>query len=156
MNGRTGAHSIISEQCGPVQRRPTPDIRLGDNRSWWTRTTFAPIRTRNGRQALESELLALGIVFKHSRPYHPQTCGKIERWHQTLKLFLAKQPPARSLAALQRQIDRFNQIYNTHRPHRSLGRRTPQQAYDAPGPPKGRPLGKKKRATVYDGPTQRS
>jgi transposase InsO family protein len=49
----------------------------------------------------------MGIVYKHSRPYHPQTCGKIERWHQTLKRFLAKQAPARSVAELQRQVDRF-------------------------------------------------
>lgn len=197
---------------------------------------------RNGRQALESELLGLGIVFKHSRPYHPQTCGKVERFHQTLKKFLAKQPAAQTIGQLQRQIDRFTTIYNLQRPHRSLGRRTPLQAYTArdkarpaaakitlandtrvrhdiidktgavtlryksklhhigigrdhrgtriillrsgldvrilthdgqqlrrltldpakdyqgtgrpPGPPKGRPLGKRNRATVYDGPTQ--
>ncbi len=48
--------------------------------------------SRGGRQVLESELLALGVVFKHSRPYHPQTCGKIELRHQTLKKFLCKQP----------------------------------------------------------------
>lgn len=86
---------------------------------------------RGGRQALESELLALGIVFKHSRPYHPQTCGKIERWHQTLKKFLTKQPRARTIRELQRQLDRFVAYYNTTRPHRALGRRTPRSVYDA-------------------------
>jgi transposase InsO family protein len=197
---------------------------------------------RNGRQALESELVALGVVFKHSRPYHPQTCGKVERLHQTLKLFLAKQPAAHTISQVQRQINRFTSIYNDQRPHRSLGRTTPRDAYNArdkarptaakitlandtrvrhdivstngsitlryktklhhigigrdhrgkhvialragldirilttdgellrrlqldpnktyhgtgrpPGPPKGRPLGKRNRATVYDGPTQ--
>jgi transposase InsO family protein len=84
---------------------------------------------RGGRQALEQELLALGIVFKHSRPYHPQTCGKIERWHQTLKKFLRKQPRARTIRELQRQLDRFVAYYNDIRPHRSLGRRTPRSVY---------------------------
>ena len=39
----------------------------------------------------EQELFSLGIATKHSRPYHPQTCGKVERFHQTLKKFLAVQ-----------------------------------------------------------------
>ena len=39
----------------------------------------------------EQELFALGIEAKHARPYHPQTCGKVERFHQTMKKFLAKQ-----------------------------------------------------------------
>ena len=39
--------------------------------------------------AIEQELFALGIEAKHSRPYHPQTCGKVERFHQTMKKFLA-------------------------------------------------------------------
>jgi len=57
--------------------------------------------TRKGKTVFESELERLGIVYKHSRPYPPQTCGKIERFHQTLKVFLACQRPARSLRVLQ-------------------------------------------------------
>lgn len=86
---------------------------------------------RNGRSALEGVLDELGITFKHSRPYHPQTCGKIERFHQTLKRFLAKQPAARTIEDLQDQLDRFRELYNTVRPHRALGRRTPNQAFTA-------------------------
>ncbi|HVR88522.1 MAG TPA: integrase core domain-containing protein, partial [Candidatus Limnocylindria bacterium] len=67
----------------------------------------------------------------HSRPYHPQTCGKVERFHQTQKKYLAKQPAARSLEALQAQLDRFASSYNTERPHRALGRRTPQEVFEA-------------------------
>jgi hypothetical protein len=73
----------------------------------------------------------MGIVYKHSRPYHPQTCGKIERWHQTLKRFLAKQKPARSMAELQRQVDRFVSYYNEERPHRARGSITPLAAFEA-------------------------
>jgi len=84
---------------------------------------------RKGRCVMENELAALGIDFKHSRPYHPQTCGKVERFHQTLKKHLAKQRRARTLAQLQAQLDRFAEYYNSVRPHRALGRRTPQQAW---------------------------
>src|SRR5437763_15548925 len=86
---------------------------------------------RKGRCVMENELANLGIDFKHSRPYHPQTCGKIERFHQTLKKHLAKKRPARSLAQLQTQLDRFADYYNATRPHRALGRRTPQEAWTA-------------------------
>jgi transposase InsO family protein len=56
-------------------------------------------QSRNGTCAIELELIGLGIDYKHSRPYHPQTCGKVERVHQTLKRWLAKQPPAATLTA---------------------------------------------------------
>lgn len=88
-------------------------------------------RSRRGRVALESELDRLGIQCVHSTPYHPQTCGKVERFHQTLKLFLAKQAAAQSLAHLQAQLDAFRTIYNRHRPHRALDGRTPLQAFNA-------------------------
>jgi hypothetical protein len=70
-------------------------------------------------------------VFTHSRPYHPQTCGKVERVHQTVKRHLATQPRARTLAQLQHQLDAFRGYYNALRPHRALHRQTPQQAYQA-------------------------
>ena len=84
-----------------------------------------------GRVALEIELDLLGVRFGHSRPYHPQTCGKVERFHQTQKKWLGAQPPATTLTQLQHQLDRFRRYYNTIRPHRAVERRTPQQAYDA-------------------------
>jgi transposase InsO family protein len=78
-----------------------------------------------GRVALEVELATHGILANRSTPYHPQTCGKVERFHQTQKKWLAKQPPAATLTELQRQLDRFRRYYNTTRPHRALHRRTP-------------------------------
>jgi transposase InsO family protein len=81
-----------------------------------------------GRVALEVQLGLRGVRVSHSRPYHPQTCGKVERFHQTLKKWLAAQPTAATLAGLQRQLNRFCTYYNTGRPHRALGRRTPAQA----------------------------
>ena len=78
----------------------------------------------------EQELFALGITAKHSRPYHPQTCGKVERFHQTMKKFLAKQDIT-TKKQLQRQLDRFVTYYNELRPHRALGRRTPAEVHGA-------------------------
>ncbi len=87
--------------------------------------------TDNGRVALEIELDLLGVRFHHSRPYHPQTCGKVERFHQTQKKWLAAQPEPVTLADLQRQLDWFRRYYNTVRPHRAVNRPTPQQACQA-------------------------
>ena len=92
-----------------------------------------------GRVALEITLNDRGIAATHSRPYHPQTCGKVERFHKTLKRWLATQPRAKTLHQLQAQLDRFRDYYNTARPHRALGRRTPLEAYQAR--PKATPTG---------------
>jgi transposase InsO family protein len=94
---------------------------------------------RRGKVLLEYELERLGIQFKNSRPYHPQTLGKVERLHQTLKRYLAKQPAAQTLSELQGQLDAFVHYYNNIRPHRALHRRTPLQAYSARA--KARPAG---------------
>ena len=88
-------------------------------------------RSVGAKVLLESELERLGIVFKHSTPYHPQTCGKVERLHQTLKRFLAKQAPASSLAELQFQLDAFRDYYNQRRAHRALDRQTPISVFNA-------------------------
>lgn len=106
------------------RRYGIPASVLTDNGAVFTGTP-----RRGGRVALEIELDLLGVRFHHSRPYHPQTCGKVERFHQTQKKWLAAQPAAGTLADLQRQLDRFRRYYNTIRPHRAVGRRTPEQAY---------------------------
>jgi transposase InsO family protein len=94
---------------------------------------------RGGKVRLEYELERLGVAFKNSRPYHPQTLGKVERLHQTLKRYLARQQPANTLSELQGQLDAFRHYYNHIRPHRALRGRTPLQAYS--GRAKARPAG---------------
>jgi hypothetical protein len=113
-----------------------PSGLLCDNGAVFTATP------RGGKVLLQTELERLGIAAKNSRPYHPQTCGKVERLHQTLKRWLARQAPARTLAGLQEQLDGFTGYYNTIRPHRALGGRTPLQAYGArvKARPPGSPL----------------
>ena len=64
---------------------------------------------------IETLTEALGVTYKHSSRI-TQTCGKIERFHQTEKKFLTKQPAAGTLAELQAQLDRFVENYNHHRP----------------------------------------
>lgn len=91
---------------------------------------FTAKQRGNGRTALEITLGELGIKYSHSRPYHPQTCGKVERFHQTLKKHLRALPPAATIDELQHQIDDFLAYYNTIRPHRALARRTPIEAFN--------------------------
>ena len=88
---------------------------------------------RGGRNGFEHELRRLGVVQKNSRPNHPTTCGKVERFQQTLKKWLRAQPAQpTTLTELQTLIDVFVETYNQHRPHRSLPHRaTPATAYTA-------------------------
>jgi transposase InsO family protein len=102
----------------------TPAAVLTDNGAIFTATP-----RRGGRTALQIILGELGVKYFSSRPYHPQTCGKIERFHQTLKKHLRAQPPAATIADLQHQLDDFTTYYNTVRPHRAITRRTPLQAF---------------------------
>jgi transposase InsO family protein len=98
---------------------------------------------RGGRTGLEAELSRLGIRQKNSRPNHPTTCGKAERFQQTLKKWLRAQPdqPA-TPAQLQALLDTFIDAYNHHRPHRSLPHHaTPAAAYQAR--PKAGPSGER-------------
>src|SRR5437867_5668997 len=98
---------------------------------------------RGGPNVMQTELLALGIDYRHARPYHPQTCGKVERFHQTLKAYLARQSLAPTIATLQRQVDWFITYYNEVRPHRAKARKPPLVAFQARD--KARPSGPKLR-----------
>ena len=81
------------------------------------------------RNVLAEALAAMGVAAGHSRPYHPQTNGKVERFHQTLKRWLAHQPGADSIEELGAQLDRFRHLYNHQRPHRSIERRVPAEVW---------------------------
>ena len=87
---------------------------------------------KGGRNGLENELRRLGVTQINSTPNHPTTCGKVERFHQTLKKFLTGQPRAATIAELQTQLDAFVDTYNHHRPHRSMPHQaTPATSYTA-------------------------
>ncbi|KKE98170.1 integrase [Mycolicibacterium obuense] len=104
--------------------------------------------SRRGYQGrLVNHVSRLGVQAITGKPYKPTTQGKNERFHQTLFRYLDKQPLATTLAELQAQIDDFDTVYNTERPHQGLpGRLTPQAVWeatpkaDAPHPPPNPPL----------------
>jgi transposase InsO family protein len=113
---------VFAEACG---RYGPPASFLSDNGAVFSGGS------RGGKVLLETELERLGIRCIHSTIYHPHTCGKVERFHQTLKRFLARQPRPEFLAHLQIQLDVFRAYYNQRRPHRALGQRTPLVAWSA-------------------------
>lgn len=121
-------------QCAADQGIPASV--LTDNGMVFT-TRFAG--GRGGRNGLETFLADLGVIQKHSRPNHPTTCGKVERFQQTLKKWLAARPRPATIAELQALLDAFVDEYNHRRPHRSLGRATPAAAYQRL--PKASPAG---------------
>jgi transposase InsO family protein len=121
----TRATDIADIFTTAIERYGTPASMLTDNGCIYT------AKHRGGKVVMETLLETLGVTYKHSSPYHPQTCGKVERFHQTMKKFLTKQAPARTLTELQTLLDRFVDYYNTQRPHRALGRRTPHDVYEA-------------------------
>ena len=120
------AGDIVADLHTAMARHGRPERLLTDNGA-----VFTGLYRGRGWVALERELAALGIALSHCRPYHPQTCGKVERLHQTLKNWLARQHPAATAAGLQAQLDAFTAYYNTRRPHRAIGRRTPAAAWHA-------------------------
>jgi transposase InsO family protein len=82
----------------------------------------------------ETQLRNAGVLPVTSTPYHPQTCGKVERFQQTLKKWL--DAPARgkirTLAELQTALDEFRDYYNHRRRHRGIGRQIPWEQFCAP------------------------
>ena len=105
---------------------------------------------KHGAADFERILRSLGIAQICSRPTHPQTCGKLERSHQTTKAWLRVQSPAQSLDQLQDQLDRWRAHYNQNRPHQGLDPQTPLERWHAsppaiPGPPITGPV----RASVH-------
>ena len=99
-----------------------------------------------GRNEFEYVLAILGIRQKNGAPNHPQTQGKIERFHQTLKRWLSARPRAATITELQTQLDTFREHYNTARPHRARGT-TPATAYAAS--PKTLPAGARPDTAHY-------
>jgi putative transposase len=103
-----------------------PGIVLCDN--GWA-FTGSPRARGAGASAFSRAVTALGARLIHSSPYHPQTCGKVERHHQTLKRWLATQPAPATLDELQALLDAYRHYYNTRRHHTAV-KTTPQAAWD--------------------------
>ncbi len=132
---------VLSAFRGAVAAHGIPASTLTDNGMVFT-VRLAGWGSRGGRNAFEHELRRLGVQQKNGSPWHPQTQGKVERFQQTMKRWLAAQRPASTLDELQTQLDAFATAYNEHRPHRSLPHHaTPATRYRAlpkAGPSTGR------------------
>jgi hypothetical protein len=96
--GRAGRHRTRGGARSSSKRPPftgCPASVLSDNGAIYTAAY------RGSHTGMEIELATLGITFKHGKPYHPQTQGKVERYHLTLKKWLRKKPAGGTLAELQ-------------------------------------------------------
>jgi len=129
-HARVTAQVVLATFREAAGQHGIPASTLTDNGMVYT-TRYAG--GRGGRNHLEHELRRLNIVQKNSRPNHPTTCGKVERFQQTMKKWLRAQPNQPStITDLQSLLDTFVDVYNTHRPHRSLPHRaTPATTYTA-------------------------
>ena len=117
---------VVDEFLGTAETHGLPASVLTDNGMVYT-ARFAG--GRGGKNRFEPTLMDLRIIQKHSRPNHPTTCGKVERFQQTLKKWLTAQPEAVTIHQLQDQLDAFVDEYNHRRPHRSLKNMTPAAQY---------------------------
>jgi transposase InsO family protein len=122
---RVAGDDVVATFVAAGEEYGWPAATLTDNGAVYTS------RFTGGRNGFEYLLAYLGVRQKNGAPGHPQTQGKIERFHQTMKRWLERQPAARTLGELQAQLDRLRLHYNEHRPHRATGRMTPAEAYRA-------------------------
>lgn len=140
--------ACANEQGSTVQRRleltfrryGLPEAFFVDNGGPWGDSTGQPW-TR-----LTVWLLKLGIAVLHSRPYHPQSRGKNERFHRTLKAEVLALRRFRDLAEVQRAFDAWRMVYNLERPHQGLDQEVPASRYR----PSPRSLPDRLAAVEYD------
>jgi putative transposase len=150
------AKAAITAITKAVSNYGAPALVLSDNGVAFTSRLTKP----GSASSFTRVLLEHGIRPINSSPYHPQTCGKVERHHQTLKKWLHTQPTPATINQLQRLLDTYRQYYNTQRRHSALPRRaTPHQAWQAApslGGPSSLPIqldATLHRCTVYDNGT---
>jgi len=122
---------VLAEFRRTVAEHGIPASTLTDNGMVFTTRLSQGKKGAGTRNGFETELRRLNVVQKNSTPGHPTTCGKVERFQQTMKKWLRGQPEQpTSIDDLQALLDAFVEEYNDHRPHRSLEHRaTPATVY---------------------------
>ncbi len=117
-------HGTVQGQLTAIFRHyGLPERMLMDNGSPWGDDADHPYTI------LTAWLVRLGIVISHGHPYHPQTQGKDERLHRTLKEELLSRQSLPNLEACQKAFDPWREMYNNERPHDALGLQTPASRY---------------------------
>lgn len=115
--------TVKTSLTGVFRRYGLPDRMTMDNGAPWgsdEEHRYTPLTVW---------LICLSIGVSHSRPYHPQTQGKDERFHRTLAVEVLRGPPFRDLHQCQQRFDAWRDIYNLERPHEALGMATPASRY---------------------------
>jgi transposase InsO family protein len=120
---RTG--TVRAALIGAFRRYGLPRVVITDNGSPWGDGPGHPFTP------LGVFLIEQGIRIAHARPYHPQTLGKDERFHRSLKAEVLSGPPFDSLAAAARALERWRHVYNRQRPHEGIGLSVPADRYTA-------------------------
>ena len=123
---RVTGPDIVASFTATATTYGLPASTLTDNGSVYTS------RFTHGHNDFELLLAGLSVSQKNGHPNHPQTQGKIERFHQTLKRWLIVRPRPASIAELQTLLDTFTALYNTQRTHRAL----PAAHHPRPGLPR--------------------
>jgi transposase InsO family protein len=123
--GQGTADLVWSVMLAGMTECAIPSMSLTDN-------GFVYTGRRHGFEAaFEANLRALGTRTINSTPFHPQTCGKIERFWQTLKKWLRAHDAPNTIDELNELLEQFRHYYNRHRPHRALRGATPAEAFQA-------------------------
>lgn len=117
-------HTVQTHLTRSFRRYGLPQQLVTDNGAPWGDTWDSPYTP------LVAWLIRLGINVSHSRPYHPQTLGKEERFHRTLKAEVLRQTFP-DLHSVQRRFDHWRALYNFERPHEALNMQTPASRYSA-------------------------
>ena len=123
--GQGTADLVWSVMLAGITECGVPSMSLTDNGFVYTG------RWRGFEASFEANLRALGTRTINSAPFHPQTCGKIERFWQTLKKWLRARPAAGTVDELNELLEQFRRFYNHDRPHRALGGATPAETFHA-------------------------
>jgi transposase InsO family protein len=123
--GQATGELVWSVMLAGIAECGIPSMSLTDNGIVYTG------RLRGYESAFEENLRALGTQTINSRPFHPQTCGKIERFWQTLKKWLRAHDAPNTIEELNELLEQFRDFYNHRRPHRALHGATPAEAFHA-------------------------
>ena len=138
--GRTVQGHLVTT----FRRYGLPDALFVDNGPPWGLSGGSP--GGGGWTRLGVWLMKLGIRVLHSRPYHPESRGKNERFHRTLNAEVLALACFRDLAAVQSACDRWREVYNFERPHEALAQDVPASRYR----PSPRPMPDRLPAVAYD------
>jgi transposase InsO family protein len=125
---RVTGHTVTDTFTATAAEHGYPTATLTDNGMVYTTRYARNARGIGAGNAFETLLALHGITQKNGKPFKPTTQGKIERFWKTLKKHLDTRPAA-NLTNLQETLDTFRDYYNAVRPHRGIGRKTPEFAY---------------------------